>query len=130
MKKNFIDKNNKIVIVNLSQQDTVYDELYNHSLFDAMYVLKNCTGKCELINEDVGKSYKGIAKCSESDCFNEKIGLDIAESKAYHKYHNSMVKKYNEKIKYLYKIICQLEELKNIHSKKCTNIEKYLKKYY
>ena len=73
MKKYFIDKDNKKVIVNLSQQDTVYDELYNRSLFNAMYVVRNCTDECDLINEDVNATYKGIAKCNQSDCFNEKI---------------------------------------------------------
>lgn len=129
MKKYFIDKDNKKVIVNLSQQDTVYDELYNRSLFNAMYVVRDCTDECDLINEDTNVTYKGIAKCSQSDCFNEKIGLDIAESKAYYKYHKAMTNRYNEKIKYLLDIIHKLEELKEVHSKKCTNIKKYLKKY-
>ena len=126
MKKIYIDKNKRRVVVNLHDKETVQDELkrLDENLFDLINSIKFPNK-----NKDEEKVFTGIAKCQDSDYFDENVGLDIAECKAYYKYHKSMVNEYNEKIIYLNKTIRHLEELRNLHIRKHINIDNYLKRY-
>lgn len=73
--------------------------------------------------------YKGVSKCDEYDKFDEKVGRDIAGSKADLKYHTAMMKKYSRISELLKKATEEIQVLEFEHMRKVMHINEDLQRY-
>jgi hypothetical protein len=127
-KTNIVNKDSKIVISRLDKcKDTIDETVENCSLSTSCiaFALADIVNALDGNNPNI----KAIAKCDDTDTFNEKRGKSISEKKAILKYHKRMVKDYDKYLSKMEKAVEEIIALRERHQYKIDTIEQDLENY-
>ena len=109
MKKIYFNPSKKMTACRMMNFPTVTDRLIKNDLFGATAAAESCK---HLITENT-KSFDGLATCHEKDTFDNKVGRNLASSRADRAYHKAMLKDIQNTRKALLDEIAKLNVLEH-----------------
>lgn len=128
--KYIVKPEDKVVvgILNISLDEylekTLFDQMSNHYSVIAYESLKKgewCLGRLEI---------KAIARCADSDEFDETFGKKLVEARIYKKLHNKIKNLLRKAVKDMWKTAYILEQEEVKHGRKESYIQKDLEGYF